>query len=206
MTATTASIKGSIFGRAVEDLQKLIAEGGISRESLESRIRSEGMKLLDEKIQPTGWYPVKVYGAMLDVLRDVVGNGSEAYLHRRGAESAEALLEKGIYQQMDYLSRTEVMNAADQQERFKAFGRDLKLLVSLHQVIMNFGVQTSLVDPDQPDRYRIELAEAGDCPDALCCTTTGFMNRMAREHGPGDLWYWSRPRRDLVVFRMTRPA
>jgi hypothetical protein len=201
-----SSIKGSIFSRAVEDINKLIADGETTRESVDARIGSAGAELLDRRIQPAGWYPVKVYGAMLEVLRDVAGGGSDDYLYRRGAESAEALIEKGIYQQLDYLSRTEVGSTEDPAERFRAFGRDLNLLVSLHGVMMNFGHQTARVDPDQPDRYVIELAEAADCPDTLCCTTTGFMNRMAREHGDGELWTWARPRRDFVVFRMLRPV
>jgi len=205
-TLEPASIKGSIFGRAVEDLQKLVSDGEITRASLESRLGPEGTELVDASILATSWYDVGIYGVMLEVLRDVVGNGSDAYLYRRGAESAEVLLEKGIYQQMDYLSRTQVASAADADERFRAFGRDLNLLVSLHEAIMNFGRQTASLDPDHSDRYMIELDDAGECPDTLCCTTTGFMNRMSREHGEGDLWEWSRPRRDLVVFRMTRAA
>lgn len=201
-----ASIKGSIFSRAVEDINKLVADAAITREDLERRLGSAGVELLDRAIQPAGWYPVKIYGLMLEVLRDVAGGGSDDYLYRRGAQSAEAMIEKGIYQQLDYLSRTEVGATEDPAERFRAFGRDLTLLVSLHGVMMNFGHQTSRVDPDHDDRYVIELADAADCPDTLCCTTTGFMNRMAREHGNGDLWTWSRPRKDFVVFRMTRPA
>ena len=203
---TVASIKGSIFGRAVEDLQKLLLEDRVSRVELESILGAEGMVFFDETIQPSDWYDVATYGRMLGLLREVAGDGSDAYLHQRGVESAEALLEKGVYQQMEYLDRTQVMAATDPKERVAAFGRDLNLLVSLHRVIMNFGAQTAKLDPDHPDRYLIELSEAGDCPDTLCLTTTGFMNRMSKQHGRGDLWTWSRPKPNLVIFRMTRAA
>ena len=200
------SIKGSIFGNAVEDLLKLIGQRELSRSELETALGSEGMLQFDQSIQPTRWYDVATYGRMLEVLRDLVGDGQDTYLNQRGAESADALLENGMYQQMEYLSRTQVASASTPDERFRAFGRDLNLLVSLHRAIMNFGAQTATIDPDHADRYVIEFADSIHCPDPLCYTTTGFMNRMAKQHGPDDLWTWSRPDPNLILFRMTRTA
>jgi len=204
--ASTPSIKGSIFGRAVEDLRKLVDAGEISRAELERRLEPGDLPVLEESIWPGSWYDVQTYGRLLELLKEVEGKGQDRYLSERGRQSAEALLEKGLYQQLDYLDRTQVASAREPRERYLAFGRDLKLLVSLHHAIMNFGRQEVRPDPDHDDRYMIELCEADCCPDALCWTTTGFMNRMSRAHGMGDLWTWERIRPDLVVFRMTRAA
>lgn len=204
--ASTPSIKGTIFGRAVEDLRKLVDAGEISRAELERRLEPGDLPVLEESIWPGSWYDVQTYGRLLELLKDVAGKGRDEYLSERGKQSAEALLEKGLYQQLDYLDRTQVASAREPEERYLAFGRDLKLLVSLHHAIMNFGRQEVRPDPDHADRYMIELREADCCPDALCCTTTGFMNRMSQAHGMGDLWAWERVQPDLVVFRMTRAA
>ena len=96
--------------------------------------------------------------------------------------------------------------AADPQLRFAAFGRDLRLLTSLHGSILNFGQQTARVDPGRADRYLIEITDAAPLPESLCWTTDGFVNRMASEHGHADLWRWERPTRELIVFRMLRDA
>jgi len=204
--ATNPSIKGSIFGRALEDLRKLMDAGEIDREELKRRLEPTDLPVLEESIWPGSWYDVQTYGRLLELLKELEGQGRNEYLSERGKQSAEVLLEKGLYQQLDYLNRTQVASARDPEERYLAFGRDLKLLVSLHHAIMNFGRQEVRSDPDHPDRYVIELHEADCCPDALCWTTTGFMNRMARQHSKGDLWTWERIRPDLVVFRMTRSA
>ena len=200
------SIKGSIFGRGVEDLRKLVDRGGISRSELERRLGPSDAAYLDMPIAATAWYDVRAYGRILELLREIEGNGSNRYLRERGAQSAEVLLDSGLHQQMEYLNRTQVARASTKEERYLAFGRDLRLLVSLHRSLLNFGAQTAKPDPDYTDRYIIEITGAEPYPEALCWTTDGFINRMAQQHDAPELWHWERPRPDLLVFRMTRPA
>lgn len=213
--ASAPSIKGLIFARAMEDLQKLVAEGAVSRETLAARLEPEDIELfdrsvyletLDRSMWTAAWYDVRMYGRILEALKDHAGDGSNDYLLQRGAESAQAMLDQGLYQQLQYLDRTRVASASGSEERFRAFGHDLRLLTSLHSVILNFGVQTVEPDPDHERRYRLRVTGAEPAPDALCWTTTGFMNRMARQHDAPDLWRFERPERDIVLYRMTRPA
>jgi len=201
---TVPSIKGSIFFRGVEDLRKLVSEGRLSRDELEAKLGSGDMAYLDETGSVASWYDVAAYGRILELLKQVAGDGSDDYLRKRGAESAQALLEGGLYQQMEYLDRTRVAAATGPEERFRAFGRDLTLLSSLHRTILNFGNQIAKVDPEHSDRYLLEITEAGPYPDGLVLTTEGFVNRMATQHDHPDLWVSTRPRRDLIVMRMTR--
>lgn len=213
--ASVPSIKGMIFARAMEDLQKLVAEGVVSREALASRLEPEDLELfdravylgtLDRSVWTAVWYDVRTYGRILEALKQYAGDGSNEYLLRRGAASAQTMLDQGLYQQLQYLDRTRVANASGAEERFRAFGHDLRLLTSLHSVILNFGVQTVEPDPDHERRYLLRVTGAEPAPDALCWTTTGFMNRMAQQHDAPDLWRFERPRRDIVLYRMTRPA
>jgi hypothetical protein len=204
MADDVPSIKGRIFARGAEDLLKLVADGGISWKELERRLPEGDVEILRQRVNPGDWYDVQVYGRLLELLKVLEGGGRNEYLRERGAGSAEALIRAGIYPQMEYLNRTQASQQGDTESRFEAFGRDLRLLTSLHGSILNFGQQTPVVDPDHAHRYRIEIREAAPMPDALCWTTDGFMNRMSSQHRMSDLWRWERPSRDLVIYRMTR--
>ena len=105
---------------------------------------------------------------------------------------------------MEYLKRLQLGKAADAKGRYEAFGRDLRLLVTITPSILNFGHQQVKNDPEYADRYMLETSDATAYPEVLCWTTQGFNNRMAAAHDSPDLWLWERPRLDLVRFRMTR--
>lgn len=72
--------------------------------------------------------------------------------------------------------------------------------------ILNFSRWEARPDPDHPMRYCIEVSDAADFPDTLAWRSDGLVNHMATQHGTPDLWTWTRPRQDLIVFRMTREA
>ena len=201
---TVPSIKGSIFARAAEDVSKLVSSGKLSQADLRRMLSEGDLGVIAQPIAASGWYDVQIYGRLLDLLRTIEGRGENEYLRRRGARSAEMLMQAGLYQQMEYLKRTEVAQQSNAQARFLAFGRDLRLLTSLHASILNFAQQTARIDPDRPDQYVIEFTDATPMPEALCWTTDGFVNRMASGHGRGDLWRWERPSTDRVLYRMLR--
>ncbi|HTF34004.1 MAG TPA: hypothetical protein VK714_09930 [Myxococcota bacterium] len=198
------SIKGSVFVRAVEDISKLVSAGSLSRGELERRLPPTDVLLLNQPVIPSSWYDVQAYGRLLELLRDVEGGGRKEYLRERGARSAELLLQAGLYQQMEYLNRTQVAQQKDARARFLAFGRDLRLLTTIHGSILNFGRQLVKDDPQHTDRYVLEYVEVAPYPEALCWTTDGFVNRMATQHGEPDLWSWERRVPDLILYRMTR--
>jgi len=200
------SIKGGVFSLAVEDLSKLVSRGEVSQEELERRLEPEDLEYLEQQILTVKWYPIRSYGRILALLRDTEGGGSNEYLRKRGARSAESLLQAGLYQQLEYLKRTQLEQENDPRARFLAFGRDLRLLTTLSGSILNFARWVSKPDPDSGDRYVIEVSEASDYPEVLCWSTDGFINQMATRHGEPYLWCWERERPDLIVFRMVRPV
>jgi hypothetical protein len=53
-------------------------------------------------------------------------------------------------------------------------------------------------------RYVIEVSEAAEVPETLAWRSDGFVNEMAAQHDSPDLWIWTRPRPDLIVFHMKR--
>jgi len=198
------SVKGSVLVTTIEDVGKLISSGELSRADSERWLAPEDLRLLDEQIFMSHWYDVRSYVRLNQLLRDVVGNGSNEFLRERGRETARRLLEAGLYAQLQYLNRAGVAQQTDAMARFEAFGRDLRLLSTLSGSIFNFTRWTPVPDADQEGRYRIEVSEAQDFPDVVCWRSDGFVNEMASRHGDSDLWTWERPAPDLVLFRMTR--
>ena len=202
---STAAIKGSAFSKVVEDVAKLLARQALSRSEAARRLAPEDLALLDKGVVISSWYDIRSYVRLSELLLEVEGHGNPEYLRERGRQTAQRLLEQGLYAQLEYLQRTEVSKVEAESARFAAFGRDLRLLTTLSASILNFSKWGARTDPDHERRYLIEVSDARDFPEVLCWTSDGFVNQMAAHHRRGDdLWSWARVRADLIVFRMTR--
>jgi len=202
--AAVPSVKGSLIAASVEDIRKLVQAGTLSQAEIERRLEPGDLEVLSQDVSLMGWYDIRIHARMLELLKDVEGDGSDDYLRRRGAQSAERLLDAGLYQQLEYLNRTQLANTVDSLDRFLAFGRDLRLLTTLSGSIYNFTRWESQIDPEIANRYKIRVSDSKAFPDIMGCAAEGFINRMAKQHGQADLWRWQRAAPDLIVFRMIR--
>jgi hypothetical protein len=198
------SIKGSIVANHAEVMHKYLAKSQMSEKEIQRRFETGELEILSAPIDATRWYDIRMYRRLLEFLRDYPGEGHDRYLIDAGRRSAENLIRAGIHQQMEYLRRTQVVGRQSMEERSAAFGRDLRLLTSITGSILNFAVQSVVQDPAHAFRWIIQHTDARDYPEVLCWTTQGFCNRMAEEHDAADIWYWERPRPDVVHFRMNR--
>jgi hypothetical protein len=203
--SSVPSIKGSVFAGVVEDVKKLLASGLAPRHEAKRFLQPQDFALLEEPVVITRWYDIHIYTRMSELLREVEGGGSNEYLRTLGRQTANRLLEAGLYSQLEYLNRAEVSRVDGASARFAAFGRDLRLLTSLSASILNFSRWTSLPDPEREGRYRIEVTEAQAFPEVLAWRSDGFVNQMATVHGDPDLWAWERVAADRIVFHMIRP-
>jgi hypothetical protein len=196
-------MKGSLINELVEDVRKLVGEGAISRAEVERRLTPEGLEILDSEIVVSKWYDVRFYARCAELLRDTVGSGTNDYFFQRGLDKGKKLIEAGLYQQMEYATRTQVQDKRDPEERFRAYGKDLRLFISLSGSLLNFTRWSTCVDPDHPDRHMIIVEDTAAYPDALAHATEGLIESMAERHGLGNLW---RHRRvgNRIEFRMTR--
>jgi hypothetical protein len=204
-----ASVKGSVFGGVIEEARKLLANGDVSREEAARRLEPGDLELLDSGISIAGWYDVGAFVRLNELLRDVMGGGSNEYLRELGRESAQRLLDGGLYSQMEYLSRTQTGQATDKRARYEAFGRDLRRITTLSGSIYNFSKWSVEADPDHALRYLVLVSDAAAFSDVICWRAVGFMNRVvavAREARGAttslDLFRWERVAADLVRFRM----
>jgi hypothetical protein len=195
-------IKGSVFVKSVEDVNKLLDQGDISADELARRLPEADRDLLQQSINLATWYDIEAYDRIVRLLLDVEGGGNTNYLVERGRATAERLMEGGLYQQFEYLNRTTAVGQSDPEESFEAYGRDLRLLGSLSGSLLNFSKWTTEPDPDPPQRWMFRVTECASYPDTLAWTTMGVMNRMVEGAGSGISWTWKRVRRDEIIFRM----
>ena len=190
--ATIPSIKGTIFVVVVEDTKKLLASGRASQRDAARWLQPEDFALLEQPISVSAWYDIRSYARMSELLREIEGNGSYEYLRQLGRLTARRLIAGGIYAQMEYLNRVEVLRTQDGPARAAAFGRDLRILNTMSASILNFSKWTHRPDPDHSARWWIEISEARDFPEVLAWRSDGFVNEMAARHSGEDLWTWSR--------------
>jgi len=202
--ATKPSIRGRIFAPAVEDVRKLLSSGALHERELVRWLQAPDLPLLRTEMMDTEWYDVKSYARMLTLLRDVAGGGNDDYLRERGMSSAQRLLDAGLYQQLEYLSRLQKNDARTPEERYEAYGRDLKLLTTISAAILSFSRWAAKPDPERALCYRLEITEATDFPRELMLTSEGFANRMAKQHGDPDLFRAERVAPDVIWMRMIR--
>ena len=202
--AEIPSVKGIVLAEPVERTRKLLEEGQLSRRELEARLRPEDLIPFEETVNDFKWYEVEFYVRVAALLRDLAGEGRDEYLHEIGFVVGKKLIDGGLYQQMEYLGRAQVTGAVDAQARFAAYGRDLKLFVTLSGSILNFSSWSVTQDPDHDDRYRIEVRDAAAFPDLLGWGSEGLIDAMATSQGLAGLWHYERLAPDFVVFRMGR--
>jgi hypothetical protein len=195
-------IKGTLFAGVVDDFDRLRDQGRISEDLMEAHLDASDRRLLEEKVSPTTWYDIEAYHRIVHLLRDAEGGAGQAYWFERGRRAARRLIEMGIYQQLDYLGRTEASRERDPAARFRAFGRDMKLLLTLQASMMNFGDWKCVPDPDHPRRYRVELRGVEGVPDGIFVAASGMFTVLAEQSRGSVSWSFERVSPDFVLIRM----
>lgn len=195
------SIKGTVLVDLVEDVRKLLPSG--DREAA-ARLTEQDRATVEQDVSQASWYPVGFYARLMELLRDVHGDGRNEYVIDRGRVRGRKLMEAGVYQQMEYVGRLQAAKAITPEERFAAYGRDLRLLVTLSRSILNFTTWSVRADPDVDACHIIEVSDAEEFPDILGYSTEGFIDAMASIPGHSGLWKYARLSRSLAAFRMTR--
>jgi hypothetical protein len=206
--ASDPSIKGSVVATVVEDIRKLLESGKLSTEDVRKHLEPQDMALLDQDIMASGWYDIRSFTRMSELLLEVTGGGNAQYLRELGRQSARRLLEAGLYSQLEYLRRSEVVGKRGQRDRFETFAKELRLLTTMARSIYNFSTWVVKIDPDHEHQYMLEVTDASAFSDVLCWRIDGFINEMAKESGQSksDLWAWKRVSPDHVSFYMLHPV
>lgn len=192
-------VKGTLLVGAVVAVRRLRDRGEVLAEQLEARLSGTALELIDQKIDVTRWYPVAAFCELLDFNWEVTGDRDLEFMRQQGAQTAERLFERGIYQQLDYAQRTERVQSSD------SLVRQARLIATITGTLYNFLDVEVCVDAEQPDQLEIRYHNAAEFSEALRFTTEGFMNQVNRRQGSPRSWISERPRPDLVIFRLPIP-
>jgi hypothetical protein len=189
-------IKGSVFLGIVEDVERLIREGRISREKVEAKVGEEALSHLDENIQPALWYPIESYRVLAELLVELEGGGRMEYMFERGERSAERQFKAGVYEQLRYASEK---RASDTRSEVQSTGR---LIVTLAPAMFNFTKWSFHVDPETPRRFTIQVDDARELPEVLRYAAAGFCHAVSESACKAKLSIHherARPDRILII-------
>lgn len=182
------SIKGAAFLSAPADLLQLIESGRLTRTDVELRLSREALAVLDEKINPAGWYPIAVYAEMVELLAFAEAGGDRiGYWRRRGERAAERLSDSGTYHQLH----------ATREQWGSSVGR---IIMSVQSAMYNFSEWTFVAH--EGGGFEIQVKDAAEFPNAARHATQGFIEYIAKKSSPGAMRISSsRPSPDRVIFR-----
>lgn len=163
---TAPVLKGFVIQSLWDDLNALLSDGRLRRETAEERLEPEDLDLLDGKVEPSLWYPNATYVRLADLLAEVVGRSGDEFWVERGRRAVQRLLvEGGAVQKMV--------------EGAKGFGEGAgRALMRLPNVVMSYG-QWSF-DRTGDDGWVVDVRDAAALPDSLRLSFQGAGERIAR--------------------------
>ncbi|MGH0033437.1 MAG: hypothetical protein ACQGVK_00265 [Myxococcota bacterium] len=193
------AIKGTALIGLVEDLKQDLESGGAAADAIRARLEADDLAVLEDgKLSPSEWVPLDRYERMSEALYAArgAGRGRAAFNHERGRGAAQRLIDGGIYQQLDFKAR------ADASGSLVDLVRDTRLRLSLMAGLLNRG--TAHVEGLDAERctMRIEVHDAGEVPECLGETLSGFMERCAEEGGERRPWRARRPSPDVIALEI----
>jgi hypothetical protein len=175
------SIKGSVFAPVIADVQRLLAEGRVGPEELESRLAAEDLVYLEEKLNVAVWYPIEAYDRFARVIQDFEGGGRPEHMRRRGELAAQRLMESGLYAQLRKSdAMAEEVRRSDEGLLSEHHGR---LMTSLAGAIYDFGHWEFRARAVRGE-YRIDVTEAAAFPEVGRHATEGFIHEFMRRVSP----------------------
>ena len=179
------SIKGVLLTKLVDDVQALLERSEADREWLEARLSAGSLTLLEGKVEISRWYPIEQYTELTELIWAEEGGNRVGYLHRRGESAMKRLMEAGLYQQIEYLSRQdEGLRALPSRNEVL---RSCRLVGSITGALLNFGSNTWDWDPENPEIMLHLVREATHYPEVLRYLQEGtltFLVRLARPDAP----------------------
>ncbi|MFQ5417213.1 MAG: hypothetical protein ACE5FL_09230 [Myxococcota bacterium] len=171
------SIKGAGFQSVVADLVKLRDSEGITQDELEARLPADDLALLEEKMNPAGWYDLGAYERFMEILIEREGGSDPtAYLHRRGAALCERLIAAGTYAQLEIVERMD-----DDRKRERLL-KDVRLITTIYSALLDFA--TLHADNDPELGIYLEITDAADFPETLRIVITGVMTFLSQRISP----------------------
>jgi hypothetical protein len=184
---TGKCVKGYIVASGVERVREALDQGRIGRDQVEV-ILGDWAGLLDEKIDPFRWYPVKALEGLNRLLAKAKGGSQRSAMLALGEAQFEELAALGVHQQLTFLEG-ELSQASPEE-----IGRWGRLVSTLIRSVYNFSEMSFEADPALPGRYNLDWRSIGDLGDEVLEATLGFIAALARRaSGPAARLTLERP-------------
>jgi len=165
-------VKGTAIASVIEDVNRLVQEGRLSRTDLEVRLEREDLEVLEQKVLPSSWYSLDSYGRLSRVLFEVEGKRDVEYLVERGRRAAERLRAAGLYAQL----------AVGRERWGERLGQ---MMIPLGPAIYRDTVwRIELRALERGMQFEIEVDVPGNFPDLCRHQTQGFVEHAA-SHAAG---------------------
>lgn len=181
--ADAPSLKGVLMGKLVEDAKALFERNARDRERLEAGLTSETLVLLESKVELARWYPVERYTELTELLWREEGANQIEYLHRRGEDAMKRMMEKGLYQQLEFMTRREHLNRTRVPRELII--RAVRLVGSLSGTLRNFGKDSWEWHPKHPNHMIHHIREASHFPEVMRIVNDGAQTFLMRFSCPG---------------------
>ncbi|HKE10100.1 MAG TPA: hypothetical protein VKE73_00875 [Myxococcota bacterium] len=189
-------MKGSLMLGVVVMVRRHRKQGLVSPGQLAARLSPGALRMLEEKVDIGRWYPIQLFGELLDLDWEVGGQRDPKYMREEGEQAAERLFRSGIYQQLNYAERVERVRARE------ALIRQARLITTITGTLYNFLEFKVRLDGNE---LEVHYGNAEAFSEALRFTTEGFMNQINRRQRSSAQWSSKRVRPDLVVFSLPLP-
>ena len=183
---TVGRVKGVSFSQTLERVRDLLASGAVSREALDVQLSPEAAALIDEKVEPSLWYPVATADELSRLLVEIEGGGDVGYMRGLGAQSLSGLLERDSI-------RSFIEGAMGQR------GREGETLVQLASLIYDFGKWSYA--GDDLSRFVVTARDVAELREAGMQTVAGFMEELVRRFAGFEVRVTAeRPEPDRIVW------
>jgi hypothetical protein len=161
-----ASIKGVAVQPVVQLTHELLESGRISRDQLEGRLDAPDLHLLDEKVEPTLWYPIASAERIETFVAEVLGRDVAEMMREIGIAAAEKTLHQKAMRNL-------IEGARTHGERMG------HIVVGLGKLIVNFGEWKFEGDPF--GEFLLDATEVEAFPESTRHATEGFIEVLAKE-------------------------
>ena len=161
-----ASIKGVAIQPVVQLTHELVESGRMSWDQLKARLEPPDLRLLDDKVEPTLWYPIASAQRIETFVAEVLGRDVAEMMREIGVSAAEKTLNQTA-------TRNLIEGARTHGERMG------HIVVGLGKLIVNFGEWKFEGDPF--GEFRLDATEVEAFPETTRHATEGFIEVLAKK-------------------------
>jgi hypothetical protein len=181
------SIKGAAIVGTVERLRTLLDSDALSRHEIETRLSPEALRLIEQDVEPSLWYPVKPVAEIGELLMHAIGADSYDFMVRIGEGTAERFQKEGIFKAF-------IDSAAKHGDRVG------QVVVRISELGFSFGDWT--FEGNMLDEFTVTVRNAEPLPEPTRFSVLGFTQGLASSLAQVPIKVVSeRPEPGTIIYR-----